>query len=148
MRNSGPPPSGDPYPVNLSAADRQRANHVYDSFIAGGCRLRSFARGQPIRFEVRQRQAGVDKFLQEERGTRCFAVRQNATSATVMAVPEKSHCLPTSPPAISACPEIPLQYYVEASPDKRGYRANPAGSSFVDTGVGLFLRTLQVTAAS
>jgi cytochrome c peroxidase len=36
-----------------------------------------------------------------------------------------------------------LQYYFEATSDKRGYRANPAGSAYVDTGVGSFLRTLQ-----
>src|SRR5208337_4785454 len=28
----GPPPSNDPYPVHLSAADRQRADRVYDDF--------------------------------------------------------------------------------------------------------------------
>jgi hypothetical protein len=37
---------------------------------------------------------------------RCSAVRQGATSATVMAAPVKSRCSPTSPPAISESPGI------------------------------------------
>jgi cytochrome c peroxidase len=32
-----------------------------------------------------------------------------------------------------------LPYYAEQQPDPRGYVANPAGSSFVDLGVGAFL---------
>ena len=36
-----------------------------------------------------------------------------------------------------------LQYYFEATPDERGYRANPPGKAFVDIGVGGFLRTMQ-----
>jgi len=36
-----------------------------------------------------------------------------------------------------------LQYYYEDASDRRGYRANPSGHAFVDTGVGSFLRTLQ-----
>jgi cytochrome c peroxidase len=36
-----------------------------------------------------------------------------------------------------------LQYYYEAKADRRAYSANPVGQAFIDTGVGLFLRTLQ-----
>ena len=36
-----------------------------------------------------------------------------------------------------------LQFYFEATPDKLGYSANPAGSAYVDPGVGFFLRKLK-----
>jgi cytochrome c peroxidase len=40
---------------------------------------------------------------------------------------------------IGTPPNPRLPYYAEQQPDARGYVANPAGSSFIDFGVGGFL---------
>src|SRR5262249_57058116 len=48
--------------------------------------------------------------------------------------------LPDVAADIGGTPANPLlPYYAEDRPDARGYVANPAGSSFVDGGVGRFL---------
>ena len=53
---------------------------------------------------------------------------------------DRGRHLRSSPPAISGMPPNPrLPYYAEQQPDGRGYVANPAGSSFIDLGVGGFL---------
>jgi hypothetical protein len=64
------------------AADRQRADHIYDGF---GLAVAAYEASPEVS---------------------CFAVRHDATSVTVMAALAKSHYSPTSPPAISECPGI------------------------------------------
>ena len=75
---------------------------------------------------------------------RCSAVRRDVTSVTAMADLAKNRCSRTSPPAIWAYLGIRrVQFYFEAKSDERGYSPNTAGSSYVDTGVGFFLRKLK-----
>ena len=141
----GPPPSADPYPVHLSAADRQRADHIYDEFGLAAAAYEASPEVSPFTSKYDNVQAGVDKFTpQEERGYALFRGKAGCNQCHRDGGPGEEPLFTDFTASNLGVPRNPaLQYYVEATPDKRGYRANPAGSAFIDTGVGLFLRTLQ-----
>ena len=74
----------------------------------------------------------------------CSAARRDATSVIAMAGPEKSPCLRTLPPVISASPEIrDCKSTTRAGPTNAATVPIPPETAYVDTGVGSFLRTLQ-----
>ena len=63
----------DPYPVHLSAADRQRADHVYDGFGLAVAAYEASPEVSPFTSKYDNVQAGTDKFTpQEERGYALF----------------------------------------------------------------------------
>src|SRR5271169_1180586 len=74
----GPPRSEDTLPVHLTAADRQRADHIYDEFGLAAAAYEASPEVSPFTSKYDNVQAGVDKFTpQEERDTHCFAVRHD-----------------------------------------------------------------------
>src|SRR5271167_3037284 len=141
----GPPPSNDPYPVHLSAADRQRADHVYDEFGLAAASYEASPEVSPFTSKYDNVQAGVDKFTpQEERGYALFRGKAGCNQCHRDGGPGEEPLFTDFTASNLGVPRNPaLQYYFEATPDKQGFRANPAGSAYVDTGVGSFLRTLQ-----
>ena len=142
----GPPPSDDPYPVHLSAADRQRADHVYDGFGLAAAAYEASPEVSPFTSKYDYVQAG--KTSSRQRKQRGYALFRS-----------KARMQPVSPRRRArrraavhglhrqqswACPRNPAAaVYFEATPDQRGYSPNPAGPAFVDFGVGLFLRKLK-----
>src|SRR5882757_5529558 len=62
----GPPPSNDPYPVHLSAADRQRANNVYDGFGRAVAAYEASPEVSPFTSKYDYVQAGKEKFTPQE----------------------------------------------------------------------------------
>jgi cytochrome c peroxidase len=141
----GPSPSNDPYPVHLSAADRQSADKVYDGFGLAAAAYEASPEVSPFTSKYDSVQAGVDKFTpQEERGYALFRGKAGCNQCHRDGGPGEEPLFTDFTASNLGVPRNPaLQYYVEATPDQSGYRANPSGSAFIDTGVGLFLRTLQ-----
>ena len=69
----GPPASDDPLPVHLSAADRQRADHIYDEFGLAAAAYEASPEVSPFTSKYDYVQAGKDQFTpQEARGYALF----------------------------------------------------------------------------
>src|ERR1700693_2847974 len=62
----GPPPADDQYPVHLSVADRQRADHVYDSFGLEAAAYEAPPEVDPFTSKYDYVQAGKAQFTPEE----------------------------------------------------------------------------------
>jgi cytochrome c peroxidase len=141
----GPPPGSDSLPVHLNAADRQRANNVYDGFGLAVAAYEASPEVSPFTSKYDQVQAGKEQFsAKEARGYALFRGKARCNECHRDGGPGEEPLFTDFTASNLGIPRNPaLQYYHEATPDKRGYRANPAGPAFVDTGVGLFLRTLQ-----
>jgi cytochrome c peroxidase len=141
----GPAPSDDPLPVHLSAADRQRADHVYDGFGLAVAAYEASPEVSPFTSKYDNVQAGTDKFTpEEERGHALFRSKARCNECHRDGGPGEEPLFTDFTASNLGVPRNwSLQYYFEAAPDKQGYRANLAGSAYVDTGVGSFLRTLQ-----
>jgi len=141
----GPPPSNDSYPVHLSAADRQRADHVYDGFGLAAAAYEASPEVSPFTSKYDYVQAGKDQFTAEEaRGYALFRGKAGCNQCHRDGGPGEEPLFTDFTASNLGAPRNPaLQYYFEATADKRGFRANPSGQAFIDTGVGSFLRTLQ-----
>jgi cytochrome c peroxidase len=141
----GPPPTGDPYPVHLGVADRQRADHVYDSFGLAAAAYEASPEVSPFTSKYDFVQAGKDQFSPPEaRGAALFRGKAGCNQCHRDGGPGEEPLFTDFTASNLGVPRNPgLQYYSEDTSDRRGYRANPSGQDFIDTGVGLFLRTLQ-----
>jgi cytochrome c peroxidase len=141
----GPPPTNDPHPVHLSAADRQRADNVYDDFGLAAAAYEASPEVSPFTSKYDNVQAGVDKFTpQEERGYALFRGKAGCNQCHRDGGPGEEPLFTDFTASNLGVPRnSALQYYFEATPDQRGYRANSLGHAFIDKGVGSFLRTLQ-----
>jgi cytochrome c peroxidase len=133
----GPPTSSDPYPVHLSVADRQRADHVFDDFGRAAAAYEASPEVSPFTSKYDYVQAGKDQLTaQEARGYALFRGKAGCNQCHRDGGPGEEPLL--------GVPRNPaLQFYFEAMPDKLGYSANPAGSAYTDAGVGFFLRKLK-----
>ncbi len=137
----GPPPASDPLPVHLSSLDRGRAMSTFDQMaqsIAGyeaSAELTSFTSkfdavlAGKAQFTT-QEQAGYDVFRGKAKCNDCH--RDGGPGEDPLFTDFTASNI-----GIPANPRLP--YYAENRPDAFGYVANPAGSSFVDGGVGSFL---------
>jgi cytochrome c peroxidase len=141
----GPPPSADPYPVHLSVADRQRADHVYDEFGLAISAYEFSPEVSPFTSKYDYVQAGKDRFTQqEELGYELFRGKARCNECHRDGGPGEEPLFTDFTASNLGVPRNPeLQYYYEDASDPGGYRANASGQGYVDTGVGSFLRTLQ-----
>ena len=140
-----PPPRDDPYPVHLSAPDRERTNHVYDEFGLAAAAYEASPEVSPFTSKYDYVQAGKEKFTpQEANGYVLFRGKADCNQCHRDGGPGEEPLFTDFTASNLGVPRnSALQYYFEAMPDNRGYSANPAGSAFIDIGVGGFLRTLQ-----
>jgi cytochrome c peroxidase len=137
----GPPPASDLLPVHLSSLDRGRAMSTFDQMaqsIAGyeaSAELTSFTSkfdavlAGKAQFTT-QEQTGYDLFRGKAKCNECH--RDGGPGEEPLFTDFTASNIGT--PANRMLP-----YYSEDRPDELGYAANPAGSSFVDGGVGSFL---------
>src|SRR5271167_4189848 len=139
----GPPPSNDPHPVHLSAADRQRADQVYDGFGLAAAAYEASPEVSPFTSKYDYVQAEKEQFTpQEARGYALFRGKAGCNQCHRDGGPGEEPLFTDFTASNLGVPRNPaLQYYYEDASDRRGYRANPSGHAFVDTGVGSFLRT-------
>jgi cytochrome c peroxidase len=142
----GPPPAGDPMPVHLGTLDRGRAAATFDQMaqsIAGyeaSAEVTSFT----SKFDAvlagkaqftPQEQAGYDLFRGKARCNECH--RDGGPGEDPLFTDFTADNIGTP-----ANPRLP--FYRENRADALGYVANPAGSSYVDDGVGDFLASGRV----
>jgi cytochrome c peroxidase len=137
----GPPSNADPMPIHLGPIDRGRAGATFDQMaqsIAGyeiSAEVTAFTSkldaviAEKAQFTM-QEKAGYDLFRGKARCNGCH--RDGGPGEDPLFTDFTASNI-----GIPANPQLP--YYAENRPDSFGYVANPAGSSFVDGGVGSFL---------
>ena len=138
----GPPPANDPMPVHLTELDRGRAAATFDQMAQSIAGYEASAEVTPLtsKFDaVSGRQGPVHS-------ARAGRLRPISRQSAVQQLPPRQR--PRRRSAVhrfyreqyrNACKFPMLPYYAEQQPDARGYAANPAGSGYVDPGVGGFL---------
>jgi cytochrome c peroxidase len=141
----GPPADGDLYPVHLSVADRQRADHVYDGFGLAAAAYEASPEVSPFTSKYDYVQAGKDQFTpQEEIGYALFRGKAACNQCHRDGGPGEEPLFTDFTASNLGVPRNPaVQFYFEAKSDEHGYSPNTAGSTYVDTGVGFFLRKLK-----
>jgi cytochrome c peroxidase len=156
----GPPPKDVPLPVHLSAEDRGRSNATYDQFALAIAAYEAAPDISPFtsKFDYAlahadekvltvPEQAGWDLFRGKAKCNTCHLdgtenvaraiTPGNAASAAPLFTDFTSSNLGV--PRNSAIP-----FFNQNKADRYGYVANPAGSAFVDIGVGGFLKDPQL----
>ncbi len=133
----GPPPADDPLQVHLGPIDRGRAGTAFDQMAQSIVGYEASAEVTPFTSVL----AGKAQFTSpEQAATACSAARHDATAVTATAGPGEDPLFTDFTASNIGTPANPrLPYYAENRSDALGYVGNPAGSSFVDGGVGNFL---------
>ncbi len=137
----GPPPAGDPLPVHLSPVDRGRAGTTFDQIAQSIAGYEASAEVTPFSSKYDAVITGKAKFTpQEQMGYDLFRGKAQCNSCHRDGGPGEDPLFTDFTASNIGTPANPrLPYYAEGQPDAFGYVANPAGSSFVDGGVGTFL---------
>jgi cytochrome c peroxidase len=138
----GPPNAGEPLPVHLSPLDRGRVGTTFDQM------AQSIA-GYEASAEVTSFTSKFDAVLakkaqftpQEQLGYEVFRGKGRCNECHRDGGPGEDPLFTDFTASNIGTPANPrLPYYKEDRPDALGYAANPQGSSFVDGGVGSFLK--------
>jgi cytochrome c peroxidase len=137
----GPPPAADPTPVHLGALDRGRAGTTFDQMAQSIAGYEASAEVTPFTSKFDAVLAGKAQFTpQEQVGYDLFRGKAQCNACHRDGGPGEDPLFTDFTASNIGTPPNPrLPYYVENRPDALGYVANPAGSSFVDGGVGTFL---------
>ena len=153
----GPPTPNDPLPVHLSPEDRGRSNSAYDQFGMAIAAYEAAPEVSPFtsKFDYtlghqdkqilsRDEQAGWNLFHGKAKCNTCHLDGTENHLGTI-APSEAASIAPLFTDFTSNNLGVPknmaLPYYLENKPDQFGYTINPAGKSFIDKGVGDFLRS-------
>src|SRR5205823_6125597 len=137
----GPPPASDSKPVHLSDSDRGRAATTFDQMAQSiaGYEISAEVTAFTSKFDAVM--AGKAQFTPDEQaGYALFRGKANCNSCHRDGGPGEDPLFTDFTASNIGTPANPrLPYYEEDRPDALGYVANPAGSSYVDEGVGNFL---------
>jgi cytochrome c peroxidase len=160
----GPALADDPLPVHLDPADRGRSNSTYDQFALAIAAYEAapdispfsskfdYALANPGQAVLNSdEQAGWDLFHGKAKcntchldGTESIAGKANR-KITPGDMGSKAPLFTDFTSTNLGLPRNPaIPYYHEDKPDGFGYAANPAGLTFVDKGVGDFLRNARL----
>jgi cytochrome c peroxidase len=137
----GPPPANDPLPLHLSRLDRGRAGATFDQMAQSIAGYEASAEVTSFTFKYDAMLAGKAQFTpQEQTGYDLFRGKAQCNACHRDGGPGEDPLFTDFTASNIGTPANPrLPYYLESRPDPMGYVANPAGSSFVDGGVGSFL---------
>jgi cytochrome c peroxidase len=137
----GPPAADDPMPVHLSELDRGRAAATFDQMAQSIAGYEASAEVTTFTSKFDAVLAGKAQFTPEEQlGYELFRGKAQCNQCHRDGGPGEDPLFTDFTASNIGTPANPrLPYYAEDRPDARGYVANPAGSSFVDGGVGRFL---------
>jgi len=137
----GPPSASDLQPVHLGPADRGRAATTFDQMAQSIAGYESSAEVTAFSSKYDAVLAGKAKFTpQEQQGYDLFRGKAQCNSCHRDGGPGEDPLFTDFTASNIGTPANPrLPYYAEGQPDAFGYVANPAGTSFVDGGVGRFL---------
>ena len=137
----GPPPADNPEPVHLSALDRGRASATFDQMSQSVASYEASAEVTAFTSKFDAVQAGKTQFTpQEQAGYALFRDKAHCNSCHRDGGPGEDPLFTdftASNIGVPANPQLP--YFSEGQPDAHGYVANPAGRSYVDSGVAGFL---------
>jgi cytochrome c peroxidase len=157
----GPAPADDRYPVHLGNADRSRSNTTFDQFALSISMYEASPDVSPFSSKFDYALANADKPVltadelagwnlfrgrgkcntchldgtentARQRNPRAVAPRDAASVAPLFTDFTSNNL------GVPRNPAIP--FFAENQPDQHGYVANPAGSGYLDRGVGAFLR--------
>ena len=158
----GPPPAQDPYPVHLSKQDRGRSDSTYDQFGLSIALYEASPEVSPFTSKFDYALAHPEEQIlsgDELAGWNLFNGKAVCNTChldgTASATEQTNHRLLKPADAASVAPlftdftsanlglpsNAAIPYYGENKPDKYGYAPNPLGLSFIDRGVGDFLRS-------
>jgi cytochrome c peroxidase len=138
---AGPPTAGAPIPVPLSSLDRGRVGVTFDQIAQSIAGYEASAEVTPFTSKYDAVLAGKEQFTkQEQSGYDLFRGKAQCNACHRDGGPAEDPLFTDFTASNIGTPANPrLPYYAEDQPDALGYVANPAGSSFVDGGVGTFL---------
>jgi cytochrome c peroxidase len=137
----GPPPANDPMPVHLSELDRGRAAATFDQMAQSIASYEASAEVTSFTSKFDAVLGGKAQFTpQEQAGYALFRGKAKCNNCHRDGGPGEDPLFTDFTASNIGTPANPmLPYYAEQRPDARGYAANPAGSEYVDPGVGGFL---------
>jgi cytochrome c peroxidase len=137
----GPPSVADPLPVHLGPVDRGLAGTTFDQMAQSIAGYEASAEVTAFSSKYDAMLAGKAKFTpQEQTGYDLFRGKAQCNSCHRDGGPGEDPLFTDFTASNIGTPANPrLPYYAEGQPDAFGYVANPAGTSFVDGGVGTFL---------
>jgi cytochrome c peroxidase len=137
----GPPPAGDPMPVHLSPIDRGLAHTTFDQMAQSIAGYEAAAEVTAFSSKFDAVLAGKALFTtQEQAGYDLFRGKAQCNACHRDGGPGEDPLFTDFTASNIGTPaNLRLGYYAEDRPDALGYVANPAGSSYVDSGVGNFL---------
>ena len=137
----GPPPADDPMPVHLADSDRGRATATFDQMAQAIAGYEASAEVTPFTSKFDTVMAGKAQFTpQEQAGYALFRSKGQCNNCHRDGGPGEDPMFTDFIASNIGTPANPmLPYYAEQQPDDRGYAANPAGSKYIDPGVGGFL---------
>jgi cytochrome c peroxidase len=138
---AGPPPAGQPMPVHLGPLDRGRVGATFDQMAQSIAGYEASAEVTAFTSKFDAVLAGKAQFTtQEQAGYDLFRGKAQCNACHRDGGPGEAPLFTDFTASNTGTPANPrLPYYGENRPDALGYVANPAGSSFVDGGVGSFL---------
>src|SRR6201981_2450025 len=139
--NPGPAPAGEAAPVHLSPVDRGRAATTFDQMAQSIASYEASHEVTAFSSKYDAVQAGKAQFTaQEQEGYELFRSKAKCNGCHRDGGPGEDPLFTDFTASNIGTPANPdLPYYAEDRPDALGYVANPAGSSYVDLGVGNFL---------
>jgi cytochrome c peroxidase len=137
----GPPTAADPLPVRLSAHDRGLVGATFDQMAQSMAGFEAADEETPFTSKFDAVVAGNAKLTsQEKAGYRLFRGKGLCNNCHRDGGPGEDPLFTDFTAINIGTPANPrLPFYRENRPDPRGYVANPAGTSYVDGGVGVFL---------
>jgi cytochrome c peroxidase len=137
----GPPPDSEPMPVHLSPIDRGRVGTTFDQMAQSIASYEASAEVTAFTSKFDAVLAGKAQFTaQEQAGYDLFRGKAQCNACHRDGGPGEDPLFTDFTASNIGTPaNRRLPYYAENRPDALGYVANPAGSSYVDRGVGNFL---------
>ena len=137
----GPPPANEPMPVHLTEFDRGRAAATFDQMALSIAGYEASAEVTPLTSKFDAVMAGKAHFTpQEQAGYALFRGKAQCNNCHRDGGPGEDPLFTDFTASNIGTPaNRMLPYFAEQQPDARGYAANPAGSGYVDPGVGGFL---------
>jgi cytochrome c peroxidase len=137
----GPPAADAPAPVHLGSLDRGRVSATFDQMAQSIAGYEASAEVTPFTSKFDAVLSGDAHFTaQEQAGYALFRGKAQCNACHRDGGPGEDPLFTDFTASNIGTPANPrLPYYAENRPDALGYVVNPAGSSFVDGGVGNFL---------
>ncbi|WP_426418913.1 cytochrome-c peroxidase [Bradyrhizobium genosp. A] len=137
----GPAAANNPMPVHLTPIDRGRAATTFDQMAQSISSYEASAEVTALTSKFDAVLAGKAQFTpQEQAGYALFRGKGKCNNCHRDGGPGEDPLFTDFTASNIGTPANPrIPYYAEQQPDARGYRANPAGSSYVDPGVAGFL---------